>query len=79
MPDVLIGKRAQVVIPVSVRTRLGLREGDRLHLEVDDRGRIVLERLSDDPVDRLQRAGSSCFRDVDAIDYQRGLRGEWDR
>lgn len=79
MADVLLGKRAQVVIPAAVRRRLGLHEGDRLHLEVDERGRIVLERISHDPVERLRRAGSSCFEDVDPVDFQRRLRDEWDR
>lgn len=79
MADVLIGKRAQVVIPAAVRRRLGLQEGDRLHLEVDEQGRIVLERIDDDPLERLRRVGSSCFSDVDPVDYQRRLRDEWDR
>lgn len=79
MTDVLIGKRAQVVIPAEIRRRLGLREGDRLHLEVDDQGRIVLERLEEDPVERLIRAGTACFADVDPVAYQRALREDWDR
>lgn len=77
MPDVLVGKRAQVVIPAAVRRRLGWKEGDRLHLHVDDRGRVVLERIAEDPVERLKRAGDAVFRGVDPLEEQRRLRDEW--
>jgi AbrB family looped-hinge helix DNA binding protein len=77
MPDVLVGKRAQVVIPAAIRRRLGWKEGDRLHLQVDERGRVILERVSDDPVDRLKRAGEAVFRGVDPLEEQRRLRDEW--
>lgn len=77
--DVLVGKRAQVVIPADVRRRLGIREGDRLHLEVDERGRIVMERIDDDPLERLRRAGAASYADVDPVEYQRALRDESER
>jgi AbrB family looped-hinge helix DNA binding protein len=77
--DVLIGKRAQVVIPAAVRRRLGLQEGDRLHLQVDDQDRIILQRAPRDPVDRLRAAGVSAYEGVDPVVVQRELRDEWDR
>jgi AbrB family looped-hinge helix DNA binding protein len=73
-----MGKRAQVVIPARVRRRLGWKEGDRLHLQVDERGRVILERASDDPVERLRRAGEAVFHGVDALDEQQRLRSEWE-
>lgn len=79
MPDVLVGKRAQVVIPADVRRRLAIQEGDRLHLEVDERGRIVMERVDKDPIERLRRAGTASYGGVDAIEHQRALRDESDR
>lgn len=78
--EVRVGKRAQVVIPASVRTRLGIQEGDVLHLEVDAEGRVLLTRVPEDPVERLLRAGSGLLQeDEDAIQVQRGLRAELDR
>lgn len=32
----------QVTIPKEIRDRLGLKEGDRLAIELDDQGRVVL-------------------------------------
>jgi antitoxin PrlF len=32
----------QVTIPKEIRDRLGLKEGDRLAVELDDQGRVVL-------------------------------------
>ncbi|MPZ86986.1 MAG: AbrB/MazE/SpoVT family DNA-binding domain-containing protein [Nitriliruptorales bacterium] len=78
--EVRVGKRAQVVIPASVRTRLGIQEGDVLHLEVDAEGRVLLTRVPEDPVERLLRAGSGLLeRDEDVVQVQRGLRAELDR
>lgn len=74
MPDVLVGKRGQVVIPADVCRRSGIKEGDRLHLEVDERGRILMERIDQDPVDRLRRAGARSHGGVDPVEYQRALR-----
>ena len=35
-----------VVIPKEVRIRLGLKLGVKLHVKIDDRGRIIYEPLS---------------------------------
>ncbi len=79
MTDVRVGKRAQVVIPADVRRRLGIREGDRLHLQVDERGRIVLERIAEDPIERLRTVGRELFPETDPVAYQRALRDEWEQ
>ena len=42
----VLGQQGRVVIPVDVRTALGLAPGDRLHLHVAGR-RLVLERPQD--------------------------------
>lgn len=77
--DVKIGQRGQVVIPVEVRRRQGIEPGDLLHLEVDERGRLILEPLDKDPVRRLREAGAGLFTDVDPVEEQRRLRTEWER
>jgi AbrB family looped-hinge helix DNA binding protein len=74
--DVLVGERGQVVIPAVVRRRLGIEEGDRLSLVVDERGRIVMERVDPDPIARLRRAGAASYVRVDAVAHQRALRSE---
>ncbi len=79
MADVAVGKRAQVVIPAEVRRRLGIKVGDRLHLQVDKLGRIVLERIAEDPLERLRTVSTKLFRGTDPVAYQRGLRYEGER
>lgn len=77
--DVRIGRRAQVVIPLEARRRLNLVEGDVLHVEIDDRGRLVLERVPRDPLERLQQAAASLFTGIDAVAEQQRLRVELER
>jgi AbrB family looped-hinge helix DNA binding protein len=43
----------QVTIPKEIRDRLGLREGDRLVIELDDQGQVVLRPAPRDPLGRL--------------------------
>lgn len=43
---VVLGQQGRLVIPVEVRTALGLAPGDRLHLHTSGR-RLVLERQQD--------------------------------
>lgn len=45
--------KGQVTIPKEIRDRLGLREGDRLAIELDAQGRVVLRPESRDPLGRL--------------------------
>lgn len=43
----------QVTIPKEIRDRLGLKEGDRLAIELDDQGRVVLRPELRNPLGRL--------------------------
>lgn len=43
---ITLGKQGRLVVPADVRAALGLHDGDRLVIRVDDR-RIVLESESD--------------------------------
>lgn len=72
-----MGKRAQVVIPAELRRRMGVRDGDLLHAELDEQGRLVLERVDPDPLARLASAGQSLWAGVDPVEQQRELRAEW--
>ncbi len=40
-----ISSKGQVVIPKSIRDRLGLREGDRIAVE-ENQGRVILHKIS---------------------------------
>ncbi|HEU4392071.1 MAG TPA: AbrB/MazE/SpoVT family DNA-binding domain-containing protein [Solirubrobacterales bacterium] len=42
MPEIKLGRQGRIVIPASIRSELGLREGDVLHARVEGR-RLVLE------------------------------------
>lgn len=78
--DVRVGKRAQVVIPAALRRQMGVKDGDVLHAELDERGRLVLERVDPDPLRRLREAARSAWGgDGDAVEQQRKLRAEWER
>ncbi len=65
-----------MVIPAALRRQMGVRDGDVLHAEVDDRGRLILEKVDADPLQRLLAAGAGLF-DGDAVQHQRELRAEW--
>lgn len=45
--------KGQVTIPKEIRERLGLKEGDRLAIELDEQGRVVLRPEPRDPLGRL--------------------------
>ncbi len=75
--DVRVGKRAQVVIPAALRKRMGVKDGDILHAEIDDAGRLVLERVDPDPLTRLARAAPGTWAGRDPVEHQRELRDEW--
>ncbi len=55
MPRVKVTRNYQVTIPREIRERVGLREGDYLEVSLDDRGRIVMERVR--PTRRTLRSG----------------------
>ena len=60
-PSSTISSKGQVTIPIEVRHRLGLKEGDRVEFVFED-GRTILRpmRTEGNPISRLCR-DSSCF------------------
>lgn len=47
--------KGQIVIPSSVRRKLGIREGTRIHIEVDDKmGRILLKPITREYIHNLR-------------------------
>jgi AbrB family looped-hinge helix DNA binding protein len=75
--DVVVGKRGTIVIPAEMRRALGICEGQKLFVMVED-GDIVLHPVSNDPFERLREAAGDLFKGVDVQAYVRGLRDEWD-
>ncbi len=75
-----VGKRAQVVIPARLRHEMGdPGEGDTLRATLDDCGRLVLESVPSDPIERFRQAGHKFFKGIDVDAYVRELRDEWER
>lgn len=74
--EIRVGQRSQVVIPLELRRRMGVRDGDMLHAQLDDFGRLVLEKVESDPLLRLIEAGRGLFAGQDAVAYQRIQRDD---
>lgn len=74
--EIRVGQRAQVVIPAALRRVMGVSDGDMLNAELDDRGRLILEKVEADPMLRLLNAGAGLYTGQDALAYQRGLRDD---
>lgn len=75
---VRVGKRGQIVLPASIRRKLGIEDGSRLAIRIDSEGKIVLRPVSDDPLQRLRDTFGSVYAGVDVEEYIRELREEWD-
>ncbi len=50
--EIMIGRRYTVVIPKSIRKKMGLREGQKLFLS-EQSGKIIIEPLPSDPYKTL--------------------------
>ena len=76
MPTAKLSRKAQLVLPASIRRRLNIRPGDRLILEVED-DHVVLRKAPESDVEVLRRYRSDLWKD-----YGRELERErdgWDR
>jgi len=77
--EVRVGKRRTIVIPKGVAEMLGIDEGSRLELRVED-GRIVLEPIPD--AVELSLKGEKFARvsleelEAESVEQQRKLVGE---
>lgn len=47
MVRVKITRNFQITIPASVRSKLGLKEGEEVDVHLDEGGRILIEKLSE--------------------------------
>ena len=73
---VKVSKRYQISVPSAVRKRLGIKQGDRLLVEVKGE-MIILLREPRDYVDHLSGLHEEIWRDVDVDEYLEGERTAW--
>ena len=73
---VKVSKRYQISLPSAVRKRLGIKQGDRLLVEVKGE-MIILLREPRDYVDHLSGLHEEIWRDVDVDEYLEGERTAW--
>jgi len=73
---VKISKRHQISVPSAVRKRLGIKQGDRLLVEVKGDMMILLREPSD-YVDHLSGLHKEVWREVDVDEYLEGERTAW--
>ncbi len=70
----VITRNFQVTLPKDVRELSKIEEGDKVIVEVDDAGRIVMNPLKKSPVDDSFGAWEG---EVEGVKYTNALRGEW--
>ncbi|MEM2144644.1 MAG: AbrB/MazE/SpoVT family DNA-binding domain-containing protein [Candidatus Jordarchaeaceae archaeon] len=61
---VVVGKKHVVVIPVKIRKKVGLKEGDLIKMRVEG-NRIILEPLSPDPFKTLAEVIGTPYTEED--------------
>lgn len=69
----VIGKRFTLVIPKAVRERLGLREGQRVLVHLEE-GRVVVDPLPWDPYRVLEEVVGEPYEEREEADAERWLK-----
>jgi antitoxin PrlF len=73
-------KKGQVTIPKRVRDALGLKPGDEVDFDVDEKGAIYLRRAAGTPPrepDGIDRAvGSADYKWGSTAEYMKFIRGD---
>jgi AbrB family looped-hinge helix DNA binding protein len=72
-----VSTKHQISIPSEARRKLGIVAGDRLSVEISDEALILRIRPSK-PSERLRGIARGMYDGLDAVDYVRKLRDEWD-
>ena len=73
---VKVSKRYQISVPSAVRKRLGIKQGDRLLVEVKGET-MILVREPANHVDHLSGLHEEIWHDVDVDEYLEGERTAW--
>jgi AbrB family looped-hinge helix DNA binding protein len=59
----IVGKRFTIVVPKSIRNKVPLKEGQQVVVSVD-KGKLVIEPLSSDPLKVLERVIGEPYREA---------------
>lgn len=71
-----ITPQGQVTIPASIRKSLGLHPGDRVSFTENDRGEIVLQKVTIDHSDPIEKAASEIQLSMSADELLKLLRDD---
>jgi AbrB family looped-hinge helix DNA binding protein len=74
-----IGKRGTLIIPVEIRKKTGLKEGDDVLIEVDEQGTIHMLKRPVDFSKALRNLYSEIWEGVDPVQYVSEERTSWDK
>ena len=77
MLSVKVSTKHQIVVPSAVRRQLGIKAGDRLEVRIED-GDVVLHPRPAKASERLRGLGKGMYGGLDAVEFVRRLRDEWD-
>jgi AbrB family looped-hinge helix DNA binding protein len=69
-----ITRNFQITLPKDVREHLRIKEGDRVFVDVDEDGKIILNIVKKSPVDESFGIWKG---EMGGIEYTRKLRREW--
>lgn len=78
MRSIRVGKKSQIVIPVDLREKLGIKEGDELLVSAEG-GKLVLRRKPASYTEYMAGLGAEIWREIDTTEYMRKERAAWDR
>ena len=76
MATIMLSSKAQIVLPVAIRKKLGLNPGDRLIIEAEE-DRAVIRKAPVSDLQALEAFASPLWRGY-AEELQR-TRNEWDK
>jgi AbrB family looped-hinge helix DNA binding protein len=74
-----IGKRGALIIPVEIRKKVGLKEGDDLLIEVDELGTIHMLKRPANFSAALRNLHSEIWNNVDPVEYVKEERASWEK
>jgi AbrB family looped-hinge helix DNA binding protein len=74
--ETTVSSKGQVVLPKDIREKLGVKEGDKLRIEVDERTKTILMRPQIEPPEEIfvhagTKLTSSILRESDELDEAR--------
>jgi AbrB family looped-hinge helix DNA binding protein len=74
-----IGKRGTLIIPAEIRKKIGLKEGDDVLIEVDEKGTIHMLKRPLNFSQALQNLHAQIWENVDPVQYVKEERASWEK